>query len=78
MLDTTEVLVAIKIQLERILANQEAYIKRFEQHIIEDRLVAERVEGIQTKMNYGIGAFAAVSILWGAIGSYILAKLGFK
>lgn len=66
----------IQFLLGKILTNQDNFMKKLEDHIIEDRKILDKVLGIETKINYFSGILAAVAIGWGLVSHFVMRKLG--
>lgn len=67
----------IQFMLGKILANQDNFMKKLEDHIIEDRQVMSKVLGLEVRITYFTGIITAIAIGWGILSNYILKKIGF-
>lgn len=68
----------IKISLAKMLVNQEVFLSQFKDHIVDDKLLAQRVSSLETKYTYATGFIAALVIVWGLVSNLILSKMGLK
>lgn len=68
----------IKISLAKMLVNQEVFLAQFKDHIVDDKLMAQRVSSLETKYTYATGFIAALVIVWGLVSNLILSKMGLK
>lgn len=71
-------LLEIKISLAKMLVNQEVFLSQFKDHIIDDKLLAARVNSLETKYTYATGFIASLVIVWGLLSNIIMSKLGLR
>ena len=68
----------IQRSLGRIEAQIELILKQMSNHQEERKLLADKVNKIETKINYAAGTFAGVTLLLGIMIDPLLRKLGIR
>jgi hypothetical protein len=66
----------VQFLLGKILTNQDNFMKKLEDHILEDRKLMDKVLGLETKITYFTGIVTSIAIVWGIFSHYVLKKLG--
>ena len=72
---TLETLVEIKVSMARIEARQEAFLDQWKQHVLDDKLVADRVYKIESKLYYAAGVVTIIVAAFSFVANFILRKL---
>jgi len=72
---TLEALVEIKVSMARIEARQEAFLDQWKQHVLDDKLVADRVYKIESKLYYAAGVVTIIVAAFSFVANFILRKL---
>jgi len=61
--------------MARIEARQEAFLDQWKQHVLDDKLVADRVYKIESKLYYAAGVVTIIVAAFSFVANFILRKL---